>query len=139
VINDAFRVERFFVDGDRISSAEVERLMLHGTFLLADEASRVIGCVYVDVRRAPAYLGLLAIAPTHQGRGLGGRLMDEAEQWCASHGAWAIQIRVVNLREELPPFYQRLGYQETGTEPFSLPSRRPCHFIVMSKALERRV
>ena len=43
----------------------------------------------------------------------------------------------VNLREELPPWYGRLGYRATGTEPFSRHERTtlPCHFIVMSKQL----
>ena len=27
-------------------------------------------------------------------------------------------LSVVNLREELPPFYRHLGYSDCGTEPF---------------------
>ena len=48
-----------------------------------------------------------------------------------------MDIHIVNLREELPGYYRRLGYTEQGTLPFSQPSRasRPCHFIVMSKDL----
>jgi hypothetical protein len=45
---------------------------------------------------------------------------------------------VVNLRVELPPFYRGLGYRETGTEAFSSsesPTKLPCHFVCMSKAL----
>jgi hypothetical protein len=46
----------------------------------------------------------------------------------------------VDLRTELPPFYRRLGYEQTGTAPFSDPEKatRPCHFILMSKALDSR-
>jgi hypothetical protein len=48
-----------------------------------------------------------------------------------------VDIRVVNLRTELPPFYRRLGYVEQRTEPFTDPrAHRPCHFICMSKTLE---
>jgi len=41
------------------------------------------------------------------------------------------------LRTELPPFYQRRGYVETGTTPFveDVPTKIPCHFINMSKPL----
>jgi hypothetical protein len=48
-----------------------------------------------------------------------------------------MDIHIVNLREELPPYYRRLGYAERGTLPFSAPERasRPCHFIVMTKPL----
>jgi hypothetical protein len=48
-----------------------------------------------------------------------------------------MEIEVVNLREELPPYYRRLGYVERGTRPFPDVERtsRPCHFIVMDKDL----
>jgi hypothetical protein len=48
-----------------------------------------------------------------------------------------VDISVVDLRTELPPFYRRLGYVETGTAPFPDPAKakRPCHFILMSKPL----
>jgi hypothetical protein len=44
---------------------------------------------------------------------------------------------VVDLRRELPPFYRRLGYRQTGTEPFPDRHRakRPCKFLLMSKTL----
>jgi hypothetical protein len=46
-------------------------------------------------------------------------------------------IRVVNLREELPPFYHSLGYVETGRgEPVDDPgASKPYHFILMGKPL----
>ena len=51
-------------------------------------------------------------------------------------GCATVGVRVVNVREELPPFYRRLGYRETGTIPFTDPRvRQPCHFIEMKKAL----
>jgi hypothetical protein len=48
-----------------------------------------------------------------------------------------MDLRIVNLREELPPFYRRLGYVETGTAPFpeEIKSKLPCHFVLMSKPL----
>ena len=54
----------------------------------------------------------------------------------AAGGCGAMDIRVVNLRTELPPFYRRLGYAEAGTEPVEEPrALQPFHFIVMSKVL----
>lgn len=48
-----------------------------------------------------------------------------------------MEIRVVDVREELPPLYRRLGYVEVGTEPFPDTERAklPCRFIVMTKPL----
>jgi hypothetical protein len=48
-----------------------------------------------------------------------------------------MDLRIVNLREELPAFYRKLGYAETGTEPFpeSEATKLRCHLICMSKEL----
>jgi hypothetical protein len=47
-----------------------------------------------------------------------------------------MDIHIVNLRQELPAYYRRLGYVEEGTLPFPAPecTSRPCSFIVMTKA-----
>ena len=51
-------------------------------------------------------------------------------------GCIALDINVVNLRTELPPFYKKLGYVEMGSAPFTDPrATRPCHMIVMTKDL----
>jgi GNAT superfamily N-acetyltransferase len=80
---------------------------------------------------------MLAVEPSCQGQGLGSRLIGEVEARCRRCGCRYIDIHLVNLREELPGFYRRRGYVESGTLPFSDSERstRPCHFIVMTKAL----
>ena len=42
--------EDFFVDGLRISEAEVKQHLAKGTFLLADDDDKIDGCVYVELR-----------------------------------------------------------------------------------------
>jgi len=48
-----------------------------------------------------------------------------------------MDLRVVNLRKELPEFYRRLGYVVTGTSPVpaDVMTKQLCHFINMSKGL----
>jgi hypothetical protein len=48
-----------------------------------------------------------------------------------------MDMRIVNLRQELPAYYAKLGYSETGTTPFppDVETKLPCHFIEMTKAL----
>jgi hypothetical protein len=48
-----------------------------------------------------------------------------------------MDIQVVNLREDLFGFYQRRGYVETGTRPFSadIETKLPVHFVEMTKEL----
>jgi len=137
VVNAAYLVEQFFVAGDRTDTETVERLMQKGAFLVErDDAGALGGCVYVERRGSRGYFGMLAVDPVRQGTGLGRRLVEAAEQYVRDGGARAMDIRVVNLRTELPPFYERLGYVESGTEAVEEPrALRPFHFIVMSKAL----
>jgi GNAT superfamily N-acetyltransferase len=136
VINAAFRIaEGFFLDGNRITQAEVEELLVKGAFLLAETGDKVDGCVYVEPRGDRSYLGLLSVDPDRQQGGLGSLLMNEAESYCRRRGSRFMDILIVSLREELPAFYRKRGYVENGTTPADLESKIPCHFINMAKSL----
>jgi GNAT superfamily N-acetyltransferase len=138
LINVAFRAaESFFVDGDRITPRILRPMLEKGNFLLAEDAAGLLGCVYIELQGERAYFGLLAVDPARQNRGLGRRLIDEAENHARAAGCRVMDLRIVNLRHELPPFYQRIGYIETGTAPFpeESKSKLPCHFVLMSKPL----
>lgn len=138
VINLAFRkAEGFLLDRDRIDLETVRELSQKGTFLVAEDRF-VCGCVYVEPRTGDrSYLGLLAVDPQLQKSGLGSQLMNAAEAYCAKAGCRFMDLRIVSVRTELPAFYHRLGYLESGTEPFTpgLNPKLPCHFVWMSKPL----
>ncbi len=138
VINAAFRAaESFFIERDRISAETLQPMLEKSNFLLAEDAAGLAGCVLVELRGERAYFGLLAVDPARQHRGLGRRLIDEAENYARASGCRAMDLCIVNLRAELPAYYRRLGYVETGTAPFpeEIKSKLPCHFILMSKPL----
>ena len=137
LINAAFRVEQPFIEGDRINPDGVRAYMEKGKFLLAEDATGLAGCVYVELRGDRGYLGLLGVDPSHQGTGLGRKLMDAAENFFRRAGCVAVDLRVVSARAPLPSFYRHLGYLETGTAPFApdVPAKIPCHYILMSKTL----
>jgi N-acetylglutamate synthase-like GNAT family acetyltransferase len=144
LINDAFVVEAFFKTGDRTNAGEIRDLMESGgEFLVIEDAApetaaaRLCGCVYLTRSGERAYFGMLSIDPPRQHRGLGPILISAAETRARDLGCRFMDIHIVNLREELPPYYRRFGYHENGTLPFSDPdqSTRPCFFIVMSKLL----
>lgn len=138
VINAAFRIaEGFFVDGNRITLDEVQHYLDKGAFLVAQDSQALSGCVYVEPRGERAYLGLLSVDPSRQQSGLGSLLMTAGEEYCRTRGARFMDILIVNLRAELPAFYEHRGYVENGTTPFppDVPTKQPCHFINMSKPL----
>jgi GNAT superfamily N-acetyltransferase len=137
LINRAFRIERFFVDGDRISAPALRERLGTGTIILAKSNHQLVGSVYVELRGPRCYVGLLAVDPSRQKEGLGTRLMAAAEEHARANGAEAMDLQIVNLRTEMARFYGRLGYVETGTAPFpeGVPTKVKCHFITMAKAL----
>lgn len=138
VINAAFRqAEEFFIDEQRIDLEGLGDLLGKGTFLIAERAGRVLGCVYIEPRGERAYLGLLSVDPQNQQAGLGSRLMEEAERYCRNQACRMMDIKIVSLRTELSSFYRRRGYIKLRTSPFppGVETKLPCHFIEMSKYL----
>jgi len=110
VTNAAYQVEKFFIDTDRLDQERLGQLLLKGVFLVTDGMA---GCVYVELRGERAYFGPLSVDPARQGSGTGKLLVKAAEE------------------------YRKLGYAETGTEPFPETelTKLPCHLICMSKEL----
>ena len=137
LINTAFQVERFFLASDRLNADEVRQRLERGTFLLLEDAGMLVGCVYAELRGESGYVGLLSVAPERQKAGLSRMLMGAAEEYFRANGCRYAELRTVNLRTELPPYYRHLGYREVGTEKFpaEIPAILPCHFLVMRKAL----
>jgi len=141
LVNRAYEVEEFFVDGDRTTAAEIETLIRKGTFLVLEQGPILAAAVYVDTQRENAgYIGMLSVEPSLQGMGLGTRLVRIAEAMCEAMGASSVRLRIVNLREELARWYRSLGYREVGTFPYDHgPVKQPCHFIEMHKWLPTAV
>src|SRR5262245_12397725 len=103
VINRAFAVEAFLFDGDRTDVGEVRPMVAAGRFVLAEDGGELVGCVMVEAGGERGYFGLLAVEPSRQGRGAARALVDAAEARCREAGCRAVDIHVVDLRQELFP------------------------------------
>jgi ribosomal protein S18 acetylase RimI-like enzyme len=110
LVNRAFLVERFFVEGDRTSPAEISRMLESGAFLLAEADGRLVACVYVELRGERGYFGMLSVDPSRQGEGLGRRLVDAAEDRCRRRaaGGWR-STTSPGAAASLPPARLRRG------------------------------
>jgi len=138
VTNLAYAVETF-IDGTRTDESDVARHMSSGRFLLAEDEQGIAASVYVEINSGRGYFGMLSVDPVRQGTGLGRVMIEAAERFAREHGCTHMDITVLSLRTELPPFYRKFGYREIGTEPFLLEAGRqlsePCHCILMEKPL----
>jgi GNAT superfamily N-acetyltransferase len=140
LVNEAYAIEKAFLDGERTSVAEIAAMCepgARGVFLVLEQAGGLAAAVWLERRDgAQAYFGMLSVAPGLQGMGLGKRLVRIAEAMAEATGASEMRLRIINLREELGRWYRSLGYREVGTTPFDgRGARRPCHFVDMSKDL----
>lgn len=138
LINEAYLVESFFVKGPRTTEESVQALVKKGEILaLTSVESRVVATAHLRCQGEVAHLGLIAVCPSLQSHGLGRRVIAAAEERARTEGCTTMHIQVVNLRTELPDFYRRLGFRETGTSEFPDVTRalQPVHFLEMQKSL----
>jgi ribosomal protein S18 acetylase RimI-like enzyme len=143
LVNRAYAIESSFLEGDRTTADEIAALIRSGGFLVLDYAGGIAAAVLFQgpgqregTPPLHAYFGMLSVLPELQGKGLGRRLVQVAEAMAEATGATSMSLRIINLREELSRWYQRLGYREVGTAPLNHRRvKRPCHFIEMAKLL----
>jgi len=141
VINLAYRVEDFFVDGNRTNPDDIrQRMALPGScfIVVEDEVKGVLaGAVWVDLHGTRGHFGMLSVDSAYQGKGLGRLLIEATEDHCRSAGCEDLDLEVVNLRVELPAFYEKFGFTACGTTEFLdvWKLTREVHLILMSKSL----
>jgi ribosomal protein S18 acetylase RimI-like enzyme len=143
LVNRAFAIERSFVEGLRTDADEIAALIRSGGFLVLEYERGICAAVLFQrpgeragLPSSHAYFGMLSVLPELQGMGLGLRLVRVAEAMAEAAGARSMSLQIINIREELSRWYRSLGYREVGTTPFNHGGlKRPCHFVVMEKAL----
>lgn len=109
--------ESGLVSGLRTSPDQIEAALArpHSAILVVGSAAGIVACVHVEQSGAGASIGMLAVAPALQGRGLGDRMLAEAERYAIRiFGVAKLTMKVVAPRAELLAFYERRGYRKTG-------------------------
>lgn len=106
-----------------------------------DENETMVGTVNLQQHGSRIYLGMFAVAPYLQGKGIGKKLLEAAEIHTRNSGCIAIYMYVIAVRKELIDWYSRHGYHDTGErKPFAedgLTGRhlQPLEFAVLEKAV----
>ena len=120
--------EAHLVDGHRTDEAEVRQMLADPavTLLVLEADEALLGCCYT--RRDPAdadgihraELGLFAVDPSAQSRGIGGRLLGAQAELLRDAGVDVLVIQVLQSRPELHAWYERHGFTRTGRSvPFA--------------------
>ncbi len=140
VTNRAFVCELAFVTGDRTDAPDIRQRFANGIFFVIDDPSdkaRLQGSVFCSVDKSRGYLGLLSVDPGAQGQGHSRKLVAAVAQHCRGAGCQFLDITVVNARDDLFPYYAKLGFAAFDVLPFPLPerARQPLHLVRMTKPL----
>ncbi|OGX85640.1 GNAT family N-acetyltransferase [Hymenobacter glacialis] len=153
LVNSAYRgdasrqgwtTEAHLLDGQRIDEAGMREMLAvpaAAMLLCLGENDELRGSFYAHPNGNKIYLGMLAVAPTGQGQGVGKFLIRAAEEYGRQHGCTTSKMTVISVRPELLAYYERLGYRQTGeTEPFPTDPRygiprQPLTLLVLEKPL----
>lgn len=140
--------EADLLDGQRLDAPMAEAMLAEADsviLLVRDAQGRAVASVYVrEPADGEAYLGVLAVSPLGQGKGVGSALIDLAEAWVVERwNAHAMSMSVINRREELIAYYERRGYERTGEvepfpygdERFGVPKVDDLEFVLLRKRL----
>jgi ribosomal protein S18 acetylase RimI-like enzyme len=111
------------------STALMESDLRSGTLQVLRLGGAVAGCVTMDRKEDPLWMNMdwdaasgevaavhrLMVHPTCQGRGLGKRLMLEAEALARTKGFQFLRLDAFLRNPASLALYDRLGYRRTGT------------------------
>lgn len=105
------------------------------TGIVAEVDGATAGFAVVRLRGDHAEFGLLATALQFQSRGLARMIVEHAEALARTAGCGAMTLGCIE-ENNLPPFYQALGYEETSRERAARwNSLEPFTLVEMRKAL----
>ena len=138
--------EADFLEGRRTGPDDIEAILARekSRLLLVERGGELLACAHVAVEDGAGYFGMFSVQPRLQGGGIGSRVLAEAERIAAQD--WrcpSMRMTVIDIRDDLIPFYLRRGYHRTGIiKPFpygdarfGLPKRDDLRFEVLEKPL----
>ncbi|HBR86046.1 MAG TPA: ribosomal-protein-alanine N-acetyltransferase [Firmicutes bacterium] len=100
--------------GDSLGLVELEQAVKGAGYLcwVATADERLVGYILCSLTSGEAELYSIAVAPDHEGRGIGRALMDEAFKELKAHGAQKILLEVEVGNERAYRLYLRQGFKE---------------------------
>jgi ribosomal protein S18 acetylase RimI-like enzyme len=98
-------------------------------------------CINIQQHGNKIYLGMFAVQPDLQGKGVGKTMLQAADEYAKSRGCSAIYMSVISVRKELIAWYNRQGFLPTGEmKPFNEDALtgahlQPLQFLMLEKEL----
>lgn len=110
--------EENLVSGQRSNESDIKaELSADNSYFLVHKVDAIVhACICIHHTSDSAYIGSFAVLPEHQDLGLGSLILNEVEQFIKHQlKAKTINMVVLSDRFELIAYYERRGYQQTGS------------------------
>jgi len=105
------------VEGKRTNSDDVISLLARpqSVIFIVKNEGRAVGCIHLEKDSDKASVGMLAIEPTLQGKGIGSTLLEYVEVFARDNFLVnKVVMCVIAQRTELVDYYSRIGYLSEG-------------------------
>lgn len=153
LVNSAYRGESSrkgwttevdLLDGTRTDENAIKTFFAEtgSTILKYVDEGKIIGCVRLLKHGSQLYLGMFAVDPNVQNKGVGKKILIAAEEEARKQNCQSIDMTVISERRELIDWYKRNGYVQVGDKKpmvFDNPSggipKRDLYFITLEKFL----
>ena len=114
IVNEAFGIYRPRMDRDPAPmTADYRALVGADQVRVAIQDDVILGLIVLVPAVDHLYLDTVAVRPSAQGSGVGGRLLQQAEAEAVHHGLPAVVLCTNEVMAENLAYYPRRGYQQT--------------------------
>jgi ribosomal protein S18 acetylase RimI-like enzyme len=155
LVNSAYRgdssrkgwtTEADLLDGTRTDENAIKSFFEEpdSTILKYLEEGKIVGCVRLEKHGSQLYLGMFAVDPEVQNKGIGRKILQGAEEEARKQDCNSIDMTVISERSELIEWYKRNGYVQVGGKVpmvFDNPGggipKRDLYFITLEKFLDK--
>jgi ribosomal protein S18 acetylase RimI-like enzyme len=97
--------------GDDLHGVETKLRRDPDLFLVAEDSGRIVGCVLGAWDGRRGWINHLAVAPSHQRKGVGASLIRELERRLAKKGATKVNAQVYKWNTKSLEFFKVAGYE----------------------------
>ena len=116
----------------RMDASALAAFAAAGDLILAHDGGQLVGCAFCTPKNDVLYIGKVATAASHRGRGVARAMMDEAAARARARGLKALELQARVELAEVHAAYAAMGFEKVGEtahpgydRPTSITMRRP--------------